>query len=266
MTALMSPTWLRAWGKLPSSGIACGAKLLSHANDLGLLAEEPLEQCHGSVGLVGEGEVVDQPEAADHEAGLTTREVVAQPRLERVVCSVDTECMVDKDRTEQKSPAMAAELQYVEEVALGFERQGLFRMAGRVLGWLLICDPPEQTFGQLAEVLQASKGSISAAMKFLVPAGLVERISRPGDRRDYYRCRPGAWAELARDQSRLYGDFRKLAQRGLELLADAPADRRERLQDMQDFYGWLEREMPALWARWRREQQEQEPRGGTGDG
>jgi hypothetical protein len=93
----------------------------------------------------------------------------------------------------------------------------------------------------------------------------VERISRPGDRRDYYRCRPGAWAELARDQSRQYDDFRKLAERGLELLADAPAARRERLQDMHDFYSWLEREMPALWERWRRERQEQE-RGGHGNG
>jgi DNA-binding transcriptional regulator GbsR (MarR family) len=173
--------------------------------------------------------------------------------------------MVTRETSSEGGRATAAELHYVEEVALGFERQGLFRMAGRVIGWLLICDPPEQTFGQLAEVLQASKGSISAAMKFLVPAGLVERISRPGERRDYYRCRPGAWAELARDQSRLYDDFRKLAERGLELLGDAPAERRERLQGMHDLYGWLEREMPALWERWR-EHQKQQPTGGTHDG
>jgi hypothetical protein len=51
------------------------------------------------------------------------------------------------------------------------------------------------------------------------------------------------------------------AERGLELLADAPAARRERLQGMHDFYAWLEREMPALWERWRREQQETETRG-----
>jgi DNA-binding transcriptional regulator GbsR (MarR family) len=169
--------------------------------------------------------------------------------------------MAHEEKIERRSAATAAELHYVEEVALGFERQGLFRMAGRVIGWLLICDPPEQTFAQIAEVLQASKGSISAAMKFLVPSGLVERISRPGERRDYYRCRPGAWTDLARDQSRLYDDFRKLAQRGLELLADAPPARRERLQDMHDFYAWLEREMPALWERWRREQQDQKTRG-----
>jgi DNA-binding transcriptional regulator GbsR (MarR family) len=169
--------------------------------------------------------------------------------------------MVENEVPGGRGAATPAELHYVEEVALGMERQGLFRMAGRVLGWLLICDPPEQTFGEIAEVLQASKGSISAAMKFLVPSGLVERISRPGDRRDYYRCRPGAWTDLARDQSRQYDDFRKLAERGLELLADAPAARRERLQGMRDLYAWLEREMPALWERWRREQQDKQTRG-----
>jgi hypothetical protein len=153
-------------------------------------------------------------------------------------------------------------LHYVEEVAIGFERQGLFRMAGRVIGWLLVCDPPEQSFNQIAEALQASKGSISSAMKFLIPSGIVERISRPGNRRDYYRCRPSAWFELARDQSGQYGQFRKLADRGLDLLHDQPAARQERLQAMRDFYAWLERELPALWERWERERKEQARRGG----
>jgi DNA-binding transcriptional regulator GbsR (MarR family) len=156
----------------------------------------------------------------------------------------------------KQTEATEQELHFVEELALGFERQGLFRMAGRVIGWLLICDPPEQTFNQLAEVLQASKGSISTAMKFLVPSGIVERVSRPGERRDYYRCRPDAWYDLAREQSAQYRELRLLAERGLAQLADAPAARRERLQAMHDFYTWLEREMPALWERWRREQAE----------
>jgi hypothetical protein len=47
----------------------------------------------------------------------------------------------------------------------------------------------------------------------------------------------------------------------LPALADAPAARRERLQGMHDLHAWLEREMPALWERWRREQQEKETRG-----
>jgi DNA-binding transcriptional regulator GbsR (MarR family) len=147
----------------------------------------------------------------------------------------------------------AAELQFVEAVALNFEQQGLFRMAGRVLGWLLICDPPEQTFNQLVEVLQASKGSISNVMRILVPGGIVERVSFPGERRDYYRVRPSAWVDLARRLSTQYSDLKKLAEDGLRMLGDAPAARRERLQDVHALYDWLAREMPDVWARWERE-------------
>jgi hypothetical protein len=53
----------------------------------------------------------------------------------------------------------------------------------------------------------------------------------------------------------------RLAGRGLELLAEAPVARRERLQGMHDLYAWLEREMPALWERRRRERQAKETRG-----
>jgi hypothetical protein len=69
-------------------------------------------------------------------------------------------------------------------------------------------------------------------MRFLVPGGLSSGSS-DGEAARLYRCRPGARAELARAQSRLDNDFRKLAQRGLELLADAPAARHERQEQDQ---------------------------------
>lgn len=165
------------------------------------------------------------------------------------------------EQAAEPNTASPAELQFVEAVALSMERQGLVRMAGRVIGWLLICDPPEQTFNQLVAALQASKGSISTAMQFLVTAGLVERFSRPGERRDYYRVRPGTWVDLGRRLSSHYAAFTALTDQGLALLAGASAERRERLQAMHDFYVWLEREMPALWDRWERGQG-QAPRSG----
>ena len=36
-------------------------------------------------------------------------------------------------------------LLYVEDFGLYFEQFGLARTAGRMLGWLLVCDPPHQT-------------------------------------------------------------------------------------------------------------------------
>ena len=47
-----------------------------------------------------------------------------------------------------------------------------------------------------------------------------------------------------------------LAEQGLELLADEPAERRERLQEMRDFYAFFEEELPVLLDRWEAERKE----------
>ncbi|HLL37235.1 MAG TPA: hypothetical protein VK545_25845 [Streptomyces sp.] len=159
------------------------------------------------------------------------------------------------ERSAQGRPAATEEeLAFVEEAAISLERQGLFRMAGRVLAWLLICDPAEQTAGDLVEVLQASKGSVSAATRFLVPSGMVEKISRPGERRDYYRIKEGVWPALAKSQAEHYQSFVDITEQGLRILEGAPAQRKERLQTMHDFYAWLAKEMPLLWKRWEEEE------------
>ena len=53
-------------------------------------------------------------------------------------------------------------------------------MAGRMWGWLLICDPPEQTAGDIADALQASRGAISGTARILSSAGIIRRSTRRG--------------------------------------------------------------------------------------
>ncbi|WP_285662191.1 GbsR/MarR family transcriptional regulator [Actinorhabdospora filicis] len=151
--------------------------------------------------------------------------------------------------------ATDAELEYVEEFALAMERMGLVRMTGRVIGWLTICDPPEQTFNQIAETLQASKGSISNALKFLTTAHWVIRTSRPGDRKDYFSVRETAITDIVRLQGKQYGPFAQLAANGLAMLdgEGAGPERKARLEEIHSFFTWLEREMPALFERWETE-------------
>ncbi len=107
---------------------------------------------------------------------------------------------------------------FVEDVGLSFEMVGLPRMAGRIFGWLLISDPVHQSPGELAKVLQASKGSISTMTRLLLQIGLIERISLPGQRRDYFRIKPNAWSELTEQRMVQITAFRQLAERGLELM------------------------------------------------
>jgi DNA-binding transcriptional regulator GbsR (MarR family) len=139
---------------------------------------------------------------------------------------------------------------FVEEVALVFEEIGLIRMAGRILGWLLISNPPHQSADELAEALQASKGSISAMTRLLIQLDLIERIGFPGDRRDYFRMKPDVWAQLLRARMSQITDLHQLAEEGLELLETQPPELRQRIQDMHDLYSYVETELPVLIERW----------------
>lgn len=139
---------------------------------------------------------------------------------------------------------------FVEEVGLLFETTGLPRMAGRVFGWLLISNPPHQSPGELAAVLQASKGSISTMTRLLEQIGIIERVSLPGQRRDYFRIKLNAWSELSKRRMEQVVAFRKVAERGLLLLQDEPSERLQRLQEMRDVHAFFESELPLMLDRW----------------
>ncbi|WP_420640562.1 GbsR/MarR family transcriptional regulator [Candidatus Leptofilum sp.] len=141
-------------------------------------------------------------------------------------------------------------LNYVEEFGLFFEQFGLPRTGGRILGWLLICDPPHQTMDAMAEVLQVSKSSISTASRMLIQSGLVSKVSFPGERKDFYRISAEAWEQAWSNRNAHTTTMRQLAERGLELLPDGDSEHRARLQTMRDLYKFLEEELPKLTARW----------------
>ena len=158
-----------------------------------------------------------------------------------------------------KNDRQAEEQNYVEEVGIVFEQTGMPRMAGRILGWLLISDPPHQSTDELTSALMASKGSISSMSRLLIQIGLIERLSLPGVRCDYFRLRPDAWHHMIRrgleDEIKM---VRQIAERGLELLADKTPLTRKWLEEMRDVYTFLEREFPPLLERFEQKQKKKQ--------
>lgn len=75
----------------------------------------------------------------------------------------------------------------MEDVALHFEESGLPRIAGRILGLLLVCDPPHRSAQELADQLGASKASISTMTRLLLSGVILEKVGLPGERATYYR-------------------------------------------------------------------------------
>lgn len=138
------------------------------------------------------------------------------------------------------------EKHFIEDISLYFEQMGLPRMAGRVLGVLVICDPPTQSLTDLCGILQASKSSISTTTRLLIEMSLIERAASPVPRQVYFQFKPGGWVVFLRQRLRLWASLHQIAERGLELLRDRDPALRERLQEAHDLFSLIEDELPAL--------------------
>jgi len=123
-------------------------------------------------------------------------------------------------------------------------------MAGRIVGALLVADPPEQSADQLARTLHASRSSISTMTRLLEGTGLIDRVSKPADRRLYYRNRPDAWHQRTLDAMGPIRHMRTLAEKGLRLMDGASPEVLRGLVDMYQFYAYWERSMPRMIAAW----------------
>jgi DNA-binding transcriptional regulator GbsR (MarR family) len=140
---------------------------------------------------------------------------------------------------------------FIERSGDLLDEHGLPHMAGRVVGALLICSPPYMAHDELAEWLQASRGSISMSTQMLLRMGVVERISLPGHRRHYYRLNENLWNEFflpSREQIQKHID---LCEQGLALLEEEPVDVKQRLIEMLVCMEFILEQLPEMLDRWR---------------
>jgi DNA-binding transcriptional regulator GbsR (MarR family) len=126
---------------------------------------------------------------------------------------------------------------------------GIPPVAGRLIGYLAVCDPPEQTIADLAEALLASRSAITGAVKLLEGYHGVRRTRSAGDRVDHVSLDP-AVLEPRGFAPFVYQEMAALAREGLELLKDASPARRAILEDTAALGDFLAERMPALLQEW----------------
>ena len=112
-------------------------------------------------------------------------------------------------------------------------------MAGRMWGWLLLCDPPEQTAAEIAEALDASRGAISGTARILTSAGFIRRTTRRGDRREYFSAPPEALDSMLQSAGVVYRRLREIAEHGLAAAGDS-SSAKARLEEFRDVIAFIE--------------------------
>jgi DNA-binding transcriptional regulator GbsR (MarR family) len=126
------------------------------------------------------------------------------------------------------------EAEFVDRLGLFFELLGGSRTMGRVYGWLLICDPPQQSLTQLADALSVSKASVSTVARQLQEGGMVERLPSP-NRQHLYRVTPGGFTSVLDTQLSRMRLGIEAAEFGLSVLGEDRPEQRERVEDFRDF-------------------------------
>jgi len=133
-------------------------------------------------------------------------------------------------------------------------------MMGRILAWLLISDPPEQSAGDIAQAVGASAGSVSTTTRALTQSGMIERLGIPGERSAHFRVRSGVWGQLLRKRMSYIVSMRDLVEEGIELNAGEDEDSTLRLRELGSYCSFIERELPGFIARWEKDWEKERQR------
>jgi DNA-binding transcriptional regulator GbsR (MarR family) len=130
-------------------------------------------------------------------------------------------------------------LDWVERVAMYLSADGVPPMAGRILGWLMICDRPEQTAAETCAAIGGSRASFTTNVRVLLTMGLVSRRTKPGERTGYYRVVDNAWERVVRRQIAGLSEFREVTRDGLALVGGASSQRAARIREAHEVFEWM---------------------------
>lgn len=130
------------------------------------------------------------------------------------------------------------------------QRYGYPPVTGRVIGYLSVCEPAEQSINDIADALLSSRSAIDNALKMLEAQKLVMRTRPAGSRADIIRFCQNIGAENAGFEPDEYEETARLAREGLALLKDASPERRAPLEAAASLGDFLAMRIPQLYEEW----------------
>ncbi|HSW92164.1 MAG TPA: hypothetical protein VLG09_05970 [Candidatus Saccharimonadales bacterium] len=129
------------------------------------------------------------------------------------------------------------------------QRYGYPPVTGRVIGYLSVCEPAEQSINDISEALLASRSAINNALKMLETQKMIIRTRPAGTRADLVSLSPVV-QENAGFEPDEYQETARLAREGLALLEGASPERRQPLEAAASLGDFLAERLPQLYEEW----------------
>jgi DNA-binding Lrp family transcriptional regulator len=141
----------------------------------------------------------------------------------------------------------AEEERFIESMGLFYERQGVPRIGGRILGLLLLAEKP-LALGEIARLLRVSPASVSTNIRQLQASGIVDPASIPGDRRHYYVFNSEGWDHRLEVAISAMDALGQLCQ---DALAMPGLRHHSKLSEAVEFCAFYREELAGAAERWR---------------
>ena len=124
---------------------------------------------------------------------------------------------------------------FIEQMGLYAQRDGVARIAGRLFGYFVVHGGPV-SFADLADALKVSRASVSTNARALVSIGIIERVTRPGDRQDYYQLAESPYLRMIETYIARMRAMKEILKQADQSIPQDMASTHRRLAQMSDFY------------------------------
>ncbi len=137
---------------------------------------------------------------------------------------------------------------FMSRMGQSTEQDGFTRIAGRLFGYLLLSEEP-CSIQQLAKALDVSKASVSTDARRWLEHGVLERVPRDGDRRDYYQIAPDFFRKLVQYRISRWENAHGAVKEALQRIEPSPVVA-ERLAYMNSVNQFALEQLNAYLAAW----------------
>src|SRR5215469_10400616 len=125
-----------------------------------------------------------------------------------------------------------AELAYADRLGQFFASySGIPPVAGRLLGYLVVCQPERQSINELASALQASRSAIVGAAQLLEHRHVVKRTRVAGNRNDLFSFDADGFENRGFDAT-AYLQMAALFNEGFTYVKDTSMERASQVQEL----------------------------------
>jgi DNA-binding transcriptional regulator GbsR (MarR family) len=143
--------------------------------------------------------------------------------------------------------------EFIQDYGAGYQQHGLPALMGRIVGLLLYLGKPV-SLTDITRELGVSKGPASQICRRLLDHNLIQRVWKPGSRKDYYQAHPNIFGNAFINTLRMQKKNLELAHKFQTLVEDddpeTSADFKKNIDEMAEFYSLMIEHYQKFYDEW----------------